>query len=76
MEKKINVKKIRSKRDFYELAKNGLCGNTMRTWGSFREFWIDPYGPGEVGIRQMSAGTAWWARLSHLSDRWTDNEGG
>jgi hypothetical protein len=46
---------IKNKRDFYRLASQGLCGNTMRTWGSIDEYWPFrgkyPY----VGIRNQSA---------------------
>jgi hypothetical protein len=33
---------IKTKREFYELARLGKCGNTLRTWGSVDEYRNDP----------------------------------
>lgn len=33
--------RINNKREFYERAELGLCGNTPRTWRDYRQFWAD-----------------------------------
>ena len=55
---------IKSKREFYELAQKGLCGNTPRMWESFED-WIGDMEPGFYkkywGIRSKAG----WGHVCH-----------
>ena len=44
--------KIKNKNDFYEKAALGLCGNTMRTWSSVKEYWPYRLQYPQVGLRR------------------------
>lgn len=46
--------KIKNKKQFYELAQKGLCGNTPRMWMDVDDYLDDKNAPREVGIRYTS----------------------
>jgi hypothetical protein len=46
------MRKIKNKNDFYKNAAVGLCGNTMRTWSSVKEYWPYRLQYPQVGLRR------------------------
>jgi len=58
---------IRSKKEFYSLARVGLCGNTPRMWQCHTDYFNDLTAPDIVGVRFNKVGYPGIAKINYLN---------